>query len=158
MTFEDEASRDASRSIRHDAPGQAYPSTYPDEDGPPTNERVDRAPASVPPAEDSEGVSSRSTSEEARDLLALRRAKRGDDGAFAELLRANDESVRALVTALVGASSADPVTRDTYVRAYRVAPPGAVDLTPDLVARHRRWRLPGRDSPVEPVGRSQPTS
>ncbi len=157
MTFEDEASRDASRSIRHDAPGQAYPSAYPDEEGPLTNDRVGRPADPAPVADGGEGVSSRSTSEEARDLLALRRAKRGEDGAFAALLRANDGSVRVFVTALVGAGSADRVTRDTYVRAYRGLP-----LAPSTSPRIwllgiadgacrdaiRRWdRAGGRDRP-----------
>ena len=67
-------------------------------------------------------ISSRSTDEEARDLVALRRAKRGDNESFAELLRDNDEAVRGFVSSLVGSDAMDAVTRDSYVKAYRGLP------------------------------------
>jgi DNA-directed RNA polymerase specialized sigma24 family protein len=113
-----------------------------------------------------EAVSSRSTEEEARDLLALRRAKRGDDGAFAELLRNNDEAIGAFIAALVGPEWFDRVSRDTYVHAYRglpIAPPTAPRIwllgIADGACRDalRRWgRAGGRDRPAQlppiPVG------
>jgi DNA-directed RNA polymerase specialized sigma24 family protein len=130
-----------------------------------TNDRnaAPRTP-DAPPARDA--VSSRSTEEEARDLLALRRAKRGDDGAFAELLRNNDEAIGAFIAALVGPEWFDRVSRDTYVHAYRglpIAPPTAPRIwllgIADGACRDalRRWgRAGGRDRPVElppiPVG------
>lgn len=67
----------------------------------------------------SEQIASRSTDEEARDLLSLRRAKRGDTGAFAELIKANDRDVRALLVALLGAHDIDSVCAGVYLRAFR---------------------------------------
>ncbi len=67
-------------------------------------------------------ISSRTTEEEARDLLALQRAKRGDDRAFAELISANDDDVRALVCALAGPEELDPFCLQIYLRAYRGLP------------------------------------
>lgn len=122
MTFDDDASDSARRSMRHDEPGQAYPTAPAPADGPLTNRRLTDAPRDVPSAAPHEGVTSRTTSEEARDLLSLRRAKRGEDGAFAELIRVNDPSVRGCVAALVGVGSVDAVMQDTYLRAYRGLP------------------------------------
>ncbi len=57
-----------------------------------------------------------------RDLIALRRAKRGDTAAFAGLLRDNDASIRAFVAALIGPEPMDQVMLDAYVKAYRGLP------------------------------------
>ncbi|HET8929641.1 MAG TPA: hypothetical protein VFN21_03180 [Acidimicrobiales bacterium] len=67
-------------------------------------------------------MASRSTDEEARDLLALRRAKRGDTASFAELLQSNDLAVRAFLSALVGPDDLDAVCTQVYLRAFRGLP------------------------------------
>lgn len=161
MTGRDEPPPNPSgrRPLRRDVDGQAYPSARPPETGPITNERN----ASRPVHEGSrvrDAVSSRSTEEEARDLLALRRAKRGDDKAFAELLRHNDAAIGAFIAALVGPEWFDRVTRDTYVHAYRglpIAPPTSPRIwllgIADGACRDaiRRWgRAGGRDRPSRP--------
>ena len=96
------------RPLRHDAAGQAYTASVES-----TSHRLPRP---------DERVASRSTEEEARDLLALRRAKRGDTAAFAELIQSNDAAVRSLVGALIGPSLLDQVCTQTYLRAYRGLP------------------------------------
>lgn len=138
---------------------QAYASARPPEVSPPTNAR-NEARAVIRPTPERDRVSSRTTEEEARDLLALRRAKRGDDGAFADLIRDNDTSIRSFVVALVGTDWFDRVVRDTYIRAYR-----GIDLAPNSSPRIwligiadgacrdaiRRWeRSGGRDRPDVP--------
>ena len=55
-------------------------------------------------------------------MVALRRAKRGDNESFAVLLRDNDEALRGFVASMVGSDAMDAVTRDSYVRAYRGLP------------------------------------
>lgn len=70
----------------------------------------------------SEPVSSRPTEVTARDILAIRRAKRGDTSAFAELIRTNDEGVRALVWALTGPDELDALCTTVYLRAFRGLP------------------------------------
>ena len=161
MTGRDEtpSRRPGRRPIRGDADGQAYPSSRPPEAGPVTNERNATRPASAGSGT-RDAVSSRSTEEEARDLLALRRAKRGDDRAFAALLRDNDAAIGAFIAALVGPEWFDRVSRDTYVHAYRglpIAPPTAPRIwllgVADGACRDavRRWgRAGGRDRPNEP--------
>ncbi|MBS1847415.1 MAG: hypothetical protein JST73_03975, partial [Actinobacteria bacterium] len=74
------------------------------------------------PLQPSEPVASRSTEAEATDLVSLRRAKRGDTGAFADLVRANDDDVRNLVWALVGGPDLDELCTRVYVRAFRGLP------------------------------------
>lgn len=113
-------------------------------------------------------VASRSTEDEARDLLALRRAKEGDDAAFAGLLRTNHSHVRALVIALAGPASADDLTLDAYVKAYRGLPlaedqpartwllRAAIARCDDEQRRQSRHRMraraaqPGEAGPPEP--------
>lgn len=98
------------KRLPHDAAGQAYPTGVN-----PTTGDGRRAGAR-------ESVASRTTEEEARDLLALRRSKRGDTGAFAELLQDNDDDVRALLAALVGPGELDAVCTQVYLRAFRGLP------------------------------------
>ena len=98
------------KRLARDTAGQAYPAGV-------TPTTSDGRPAGI-----GESVASRSTEEEARDLLALRRAKRGDTGAFADLLQANDRDVRSLLAALVGPDDLDVVCTQVYLRAFRGLP------------------------------------
>ncbi len=102
------------RPLAHDHAGEPYPTA------------MSPMAASDRPARAAEAVASRTTEEEARDLLALRHAKRGDTGAFADLLQANDRDVRAFLAALVGVDDLDAVVTQVYLRAFRglpIAPP-----------------------------------
>jgi DNA-directed RNA polymerase specialized sigma24 family protein len=101
---------DPRRRLAHDIAGQAYPTAV----SPTTGDGRTTRPR--------EQVASRSTEEEARDLLALRRAKRGDTASFAELLQANDLAVRAFLSALVGPDDLDAVCTQVYLRAFRGLP------------------------------------
>ena len=98
------------RRLRHDSAGEPYPTAM-------------SPVAGVPSAlGSSEVVASRSTDAEAKDLLALRRAKRGDSGAFADLIRSNDQAVRSLIWALCGPGNLDDLASQTYLRAFRGLP------------------------------------
>ncbi len=112
MTAPDDPTRPgrSRRALDHDHAGEAYTASAPS------------APTEVRPTPAGEVVSSRSTEAEAKDLLALRRAKRGDNAAFAELIRTNDGAVRSLLTALVGNEDLDALCTRVYVRAYRGLP------------------------------------
>lgn len=99
-----------SKRLAHDTAGQAYPTG------------VSPTTGDGRPAGTGEPIASRSTDEEARDLLALRRAKRGDTGAFADLVQANDRDVRALLAVLVGPDDLDTVCTQVYLRAFRGLP------------------------------------
>src|SRR5699024_3857664 len=90
VTGRESRSEDRRRRLGHDVAGEAYPAG--------STPSLDDGRSARP----SEPVASRSTDAEARDLVALRRARRGDAGAFAQLLQANDTGVRALLAALVG--------------------------------------------------------
>lgn len=112
------------RPRRHstDRPGQAFGADRNTPIGPPTNDRNSRPAKTGEPVNPEEAISSRTTTEEARDLLALRRAKRGEDAAFAELLREHDAAMRSFVAVMVGGDYVDRVTADAYIKAYRGLP------------------------------------
>lgn len=105
-----ESEGDRHRRLARDGAGQAYPTA------------VSPTTSDGRPLRPSEPVASRSTDEEARDLLALRRAKRGDTAPFAELLQSNDLAVRAFLSALVGPDDLDAVCTQVYLRAFRGLP------------------------------------
>lgn len=67
-------------------------------------------------------MTSRSTDDEAADLLALRQAKGGDDRAFAALLQRNDDQVRRFLAAMVGPTNVEQCARTCYLKAYRGLP------------------------------------
>ncbi len=132
---DDPGSPAPTRTGRRELPGQAHavddatdlePGLRPEPATPPSTVGGDEA------------IASRATREEARDLLALRRAKAGDDASFAALLRANDATLRAFTVALSGAEAMDRVVRDAYVKAYR-----ALDLAPDRDPRLWLLRVAG---------------
>ncbi len=107
---------------RVDARGRGHGSSPTGRDGPKSNNRNAQAPTPRPAASPDAAISSRTTDEEARDLLWLRRAKRGDDASFAELLRANDREIRRFVSIMVGAAAMDDVCRSSFIKAYRGLP------------------------------------
>jgi DNA-directed RNA polymerase specialized sigma24 family protein len=132
---DDPGSHAPTRTGRRELPGQAHSVDDATDLEPPVPAR----PATPAPTEGGdEAIASRATSEEARDLLALRRAKAGDDASFAALLRANDATLRAFTVALIGTEAMDRVVRDAYVKAYR-----ALDLAPDRDPRLWLLRVAG---------------
>lgn len=147
MTERPEPRPEGRRRFGHDVAGEAYPTG----DLPRPGDSVS-----------SEPVTSRSTEAAARDIVAIRRAKRGDTGAFAKLLQANDRAVRALLWALAGPERLDPLCTRVYLRAYRglpLAPTGAPQLwllgIADGAARDeiRRWQrhAPPGEPPAVPL-------
>lgn len=110
MTGDDATRPSSHRRLGHDIAGEAYP--------------TGRTPPLATPsaARGAEPVASRSTDEVARDIVAIRRAKRGDTGAFADLVRSNDADVRALVWALTGTDELDLLCTQVYLRAFRGLP------------------------------------
>ncbi|HEY7939389.1 MAG TPA: hypothetical protein VID05_06125, partial [Acidimicrobiales bacterium] len=132
---DDPGSHAPTRTGRRELPGQAHSV----DDATDLEPAVPARPATPAPTEGGdEAIASRATSEEARDLLALRRAKAGDDASFAALLRANDATLRAFTVALIGTEAMDRVVRDAYVKAYR-----ALDLAPDRDPRLWLLRVAG---------------
>ncbi len=142
--------------LARDTAGQAYPAG------------VSPTTGDGRPAGTGEPVASRSTEEEARDLLALRRAKRGDTGAFADLLQANDRDVRALLAALIGHDELDAACTRVYLRAFRglpIAPSTSPRIwllaiadgaARDAVRRIRQRPSAERDS-APPIGIERPS-
>ncbi len=149
MTERPRSRAERKRRLGHDVAGEAYAT-----DG-------GESPASGAPRGAGTPVSSRSTEAEARDIVAIRRAKRGDTGAFAELLRSNDDAVRALVWALTGPDQLDELCAKVYLRAFRGLPlaPTTAPRTwllgiADGTARDliRRWdRHPGTSAGAPPI-------
>lgn len=150
-----------------DIPGRGYGATArpPEEvdrrgtDESPTGRQRSRTTGETRPA----AISSRSTEAEAQDLLALRQAVQGDDRAFAELLRHNDDTIRRFLAAMVGVDAMEDATRTCYLKAYRglpLAPPTsprlwllgiAEGISRDLVRRqtHSRSAVPSLDPPID---------
>lgn len=151
MTEHPEPSPGRSRRLGHDVAGEAYPAGHPSRSG--------EAPHLTP----AEPVASRTTEDEARDIVAIRRAKRGDTAAFAALLDANDTAVRALVWALIGPDLLDEVCTRVYLRAFRGLPlaPGssprmwllgiADGTARDLIRRWERHPETRVDEPPVPL-------
>ena len=57
-----------------------------------------------------------------REHRRLRRARRGDDSAFAGLIERHDEVLRSMAARLVGVEDMDEVLTTAYVKAYRALP------------------------------------
>ncbi len=84
----------------------------------------------IPPRPPEEAVASRARETDAHELLAFRRAREGDDGSFATLLRSCTPTLRQVAVALVGPDDADRVLTSAYVKGYRALP-----VTPDQAPR-----------------------